>query len=300
MVSPRDWASPPTFTPFPYRLKTVATEVEQFTGHQKLGIMFQSDPCVRPLETTTQCLTGVGATKTPLSGANWRGANPFVVYTWLDCDLVGVGEEELRSRTLLAHQNNVQWQVENIFWTGGLYNTYPHLAYSGADVVETSGGSDVLLQTAATPVVTGAYDIVEGLGLLEYYMGNCYGGRPVIHMAQMGLTHLAANHLLIEKNGKLYTPGGSLVVGAPGYGRTGPNGIAPSGGGFWMYGTGAIKWWQSGVQLMARDTKEMLLRTNNDTVLIAEQWFAIGWDCCHYAVQISAGGVITGTPISAT
>jgi hypothetical protein len=209
-------------------------------------------------------------------------------------------EEKLRAKTLAAHNNNVQTTVENVFWSGGLYNTYPHLAYNGATVTEVSGGSTVTLQTSATVTVTGAFDIVEAVGILEYNIGQCYGGRPTLHMSQMGLAHMAANHLLEAKNGKLYTPSGSLVVGAPGYLRTGPDGTAPAGNGFWIYATGAVKWWQSDVQFMARDIQETLLRTVNDTVLIAEQWFALGWDCCHYAIQVSGGGVITGSPNSAT
>ena len=299
MVSQKDWASPPTFTPALYRLRGAA-EVQQFTGHQKLGVIYEPDVCVRPLETTTQCLTGAGVAKTSLAGANFRGANPFAVYTWLDCSLVGTGEAELRSKTLHAHENNVQSTVEEVFWGGGLYNTYPHLAYTGSTVTEVSGGSTVTLQTSATVPVTGAFDIVEAVGLLEYNMGLCYGGRPTLHMSKIGLAHMAANHLLEQKNGKLFTPAGSLVVGAPGYLRTGPNGVAPTSNGFWIYATGAVKWWQSEVQFMARDTKELLGRSLNDTVLIAEQWFALGWDCCHYAIQVSGGGVITGTPNSAT
>ena len=303
-VSPRDWASPPTFTPNPYRLRDAA-EVEQFTGHQKLGIQYQPDVCVRPLETTTQCLTGAGVSKTPLAGANWRGANPFAVYTWLDCALVGLGQDEdaerrLKAQTLAAHNNNVQTTVENVFWTGGVYNTYPHLAYTGAAVTEVSGGSTVTLQTSATVPVTGTFDIVEAVGLLEYNIGLCYGGRPTLHMPQMAIAHMATNHLIVEKNGKLFTPAGSRVVGAPGYARTGPDGTTPADNAFWIYATGAVKWWQSEVQFMARDVQETLLRTVNDSVLIAEQWFALGWDCCHYAMQVSGGGIITGTPNSAT
>lgn len=300
MVSQKDWASPPTFTPALYRLRDAVSEVQQFTGHQKLGVIYESDVCVRPIETTTQCLTGTGTAKTASEGANFRGATPFAVYTWLDCGLVGTGEAKLKADTLRAHNNNVQSTVEQVFWSGGLYNTYPHLAYTGAAVTEISGGSTVTLQTSATVPVTGTYDIVEAVALLEYYMGQCYGGRPLLHMSRIGLEHMAANHLLVEKNGKLSTMGGSIVVGAPGYLRSGPNGVEPTNNGFWIYATGAVKWWQSDVSWMARDAKEFLARSDNDTVLIAEQWFALGWDCCHYAIQVSSGGVITGTPASAT
>lgn len=299
-VSPKDWASPPTFTPNAYRLRGAVDGPHQFTGHQKLGLYYQPDVCTRPLETSTQCLTGAGAPKVSQGGANWRGANPFVVYTWLDCSLVGSDEEKLKAETLAAHNNGVQATVENVFWSGGAYGTYPRLAYTGAPITEVVNGSTVTLQTSATVPVTGIFDIVEAVGLLEYNIGLCYGGRPILHMPQLAVAHMAANHLLVEKNGKLFTFAGSQVVGAPGYLRTGPDGTAPANNGFWIYATGAVKWWQSDVRFMAHDVKELLGRSTNDTVLIAEQWFALGWDCCHFAMQVSGGGVITGTPASAT
>lgn len=264
--------------------------------------MYQPDQCVVPLETSTQCVSGVGLlpAKTPLDGANWRGTDPFAVYTWLDCGLVSVGEQELRRRTLLAHRNGVDTVVERVFWAGSAYNAnVQHLA-EDTEIVETSGGSEVVIQTAAT-TVTGTYDVVEAIGILEGLGGrNGYGGRLTLHMAQDLVAHLAANHLIIARGGRLETLGGSIVVGAPGYLRTGPDGTEPTAGTTWVYATGSVRWWESEIMWQARDAREFLGRDINDTVLIAEQWFALGWDCAHYAILVSTGGVITGTPQSAT
>jgi len=300
VVSKFDWASPPVFQPHPYRLRAAADGPHPFTGHQRLGIFYDAESCNIPLEATTQCITGVGLgpTKTPNALANFRGATPFVVYTWLDCGLVGIGEAELKRKTLLAHERNVDTRIEEIFWTGGLYNTMPHLAEDTA-VTEVSGGSTVTLQTAAT-VVTGTFDVVEAVGTLEGLMGSCYGGTPFLHMPMNVVAHLAANHLLERKGSRLVTPAGSIVVGAPGYPGTSPAGVNPPFGQEWMYATGSVKLWQSDVDWKARSAREFLNRTNNDTVLIAEQWFALGWDCCHYGLLVSTGGVITGTAASPT
>jgi hypothetical protein len=300
VVSPFDWSTPPAYDPFPYRLRTAADGPHPLTGHQKLGIIFDAESCGLPLETTTQCITGVGLgpEKEPTASANFRGVRPFAVYTWLDCGLVGTGAAELRRKTLAAHERNVDTRVEEIFWTGGLYDTMPHLAENTA-FSESVDGSTVTLQTAAT-AVTGTYDVVEAVGLLEGLMGSCYSGTPFLHMPKALLAHMAANHLLVQKGSRLMTPSGSIVVGAPGYPGTSPAGAAPATGTAWMYATGSVKLWQSEVIWTARDAREFLGRNINDTVLIAEQWFALGWDCCHYGVLTSTGGVITGTAQSAT
>lgn len=290
MVSQRDWASPPTFRPLPFRLRD-AIDVEQFTGHQKLGVMYQPDDCSVPLETTTQCLTGVGSTKLPTGGANWRGADPFAVLTWIDCDLVGVGEEELKQRTLRAHQNNVQTVVEQVFWTGGDFGTHQYLA-TETPVTEVSGGSSINLQTGATSV-TGTYDITKAISILEGQMASCYGGVPLIHVPRSVTAFLSKDHLATKSGQVLKTDNGSIVIPGPGYPGTGPAGQAATVDSVWIYATGNVKMLQSEPIFRARDAAELLNRSINSTVLILEQWFMLFWDCCHFAVQVDIPNTAT-------
>lgn len=290
MVSQRDWASPPTFRPLPFRLRD-AIDVEQFTGHQKLGVMYQPDDCSVPLETTTQCLTGVGSTKLPTGGANWRGADPFAVLTWIDCDLVGVGEEELKQRTLRAHQNNVQTVVEQVFWTGGDFGTHQYLA-TETPVTEVSGGSSINLQTGATSV-TGTYDITKAISILESQMAACYGGVPLIHVPRSVTAFLSKDHLVTKSGQVLKTDNGSIVIPGPGYPGTGPAGQAATADSVWIYATGNVKMLQSEPIFRARDAAELLNRSINSTVLILEQWFMLFWDCCHFAVQVDLPNTAT-------
>lgn len=295
MASQRDWVSPPTFRPLPFRLRD-AIDVEQFTGHQKLGVQYQPDDCSFPLETTTECLTGVGVSKTPTGGANWRGADPFAVYTWIDCGLVSLGrgldaEAELKQRTLRAHQNNAQTVAERIFWTGGDFGTYQHLA-SDTPVTEGVGGSVINLQTSAS-TVTGTYDIVKAISLLEGQMAACYGGVPIIHVPRSVTAFLSDHHLVTKSGQVLKTDNGSIVVPAPGYPGTGPDGSEPDADTAWIYATGSVKMLQSEPVFMARDAAETLRRSNNATYLILEQWFMFLWDCCHFAVQVDLPNTTT-------
>lgn len=300
MVSQRDWATPPVFNPLPYRLADAVDGPHPFIGHQKQGILFSPNDCSFPLETSTVCITGIGAEKAATGSIQNRATDTFAVYTWVDCGLAGVGETELRRRTEAAHLNNAQYVVERVFWTGGDFSTSQHLAEDTA-ITETVGGSTVSLQTAASVIVTGAVDVVEGVSRLEQAMADCYGGTPLIHVPRGVTAHLSAQHLLSEKTTKnLQTRNGSIVVPAPGYPGTSPAGAAPAAGTTWLYATGSVKLWQSELMWQARDARELLGRTINDTVLIVEQRFALGWDCCHFAIPISLGGIVSGTFNSAT
>lgn len=299
MVSQRDWASPPNVEPLPYRLLDAA-ELDTGTGHWKLGAQFMPDYCGQVLHTSAACVTGTGFDKDPLpNGVPTRASDPFPVYAWIDCALTSMNEEELRTRTTNALKINGQTTVENVFWTGGDFGVSPHLA-SDTEITEVVGGSTVVLQTAAT-VITGTYDVVEAIGLLEEAMSSCYGGTPFIHVPRRATPHLNANYLIKESGARLKTIGnGSIVVPGPGYALTGPDGTPAPAGHAWFYATGKVKYWQSPVIFRARDVREFLNRNTNDTVLIAEQWYMLGWDCCHYAILVNLGGVITGTPASAT
>lgn len=289
MVSKRDFATPPTFRPLPYRLMGAADGPHPLTGHQKLGVYYQPDDCSLPLETTSDCLTGTGAAKVATAGANWQGTDPFPVYTWLPCDLVGIGEpnalEALRSRTRRAHDNNVQRLVEEIFWTGGTYGYGQHLD-AGTPVTETSGGSVVNLQTAASVVATGSHDVTNAISLIEDAMAGCYGGVPLIHVPRALTAYLDQQHLITKQGEFLKTGNGSIVIPGPGYPGTGPDGAAPTAGNTWIFATGQVKLWASEPFFTAQNAAEVLRHDLNSTVLILEQWFMLGWDCCHFAIQV--------------
>lgn len=281
----RDWAEAPAFTPLPHTLLDVSPPVP-FTGHQKLGVMYQVDSCATPLEYNVACVTGTGAAKSPTADVLWRAADPFVVYSWLPCTFAG-GEppEKLKADTLAAHRDNVARTVGSIFWTGGNTPTSQKLA-SNTSTIITSGGSDVVLQTAAT-VVTGTGNALDlSIGLLEQSMADCYGGTPFLHIPRKLIAILASMHQLQDRDGALYTKGGSRIVAYSGP-NTGPDGTAAPAGFAWVYATSPVKVWAGPVQWTADDAAEILRRDINGTVLIAEQRFAAGWGCCHFASLVS-------------
>lgn len=301
MVSQRDWTTPPKFEPLQYRLLDAVDGPYPFPGHTKLGANYTPDVCSMPLETSTLCATGTtGVTKTPTGSIPNRGTDSFVIYSWLDCALVGSDPAELEARLRAGHANNAPTVVEKIFWNGSAYDSnVQHLAANTA-ITETVGGSFISIQTAAQ-VITGTYDVVEAIGLLEEAMAGCYGGTPIIHVPRRTPPHLNANYLIKEKGSQLRTIGNnSIILAAPGYTRVGPDGTTPAAGIVWFYATGSIKAWRTDVQIFADVPREYVGRGTNDTTLIAEQRFMFGWDCCHFAIQVNLGGVITGAVGSAT
>lgn len=297
MVSQRDWTSPPTFKPLQGRLQDAVDGPFPFTNHLKLGAQYTPDVCTFPLQTTTACLTGNGSAKTSQAGQLNRATDSFVVYTWLDCPLVGSDPNELRERTRRAHEHGAPTVAETVFWTGGDFNVSQHLA-EDTPITESVGGSTVSLQTAAT-TITGTYDVVEAIGVLEQSMADCYGGTPMIHVPRGAVAHLNSYMLVKEQGPNLVTVGNrSIVVAAPGYRRTGPDGSQAPAGHAWFYATGQVKMWRGEVDFFARDVREFLKRDTNDTVLVAEQRFMFGWDCCHFALLVKLGGIVSGAVAS--
>jgi hypothetical protein len=215
-----------------------------------------------------------------------RGANPFTVTADFRCSPAAFAEkaQDLGAEALSRLES---YEVENTFWTGvagGQPIVYPHLA---ADAEVTEGViHPVLLQTAATPVTGAVLNIVEALGLLEQALADCYNGVGVIHVPAV-LGPLLAAERLVERDGRrLRTAKGNLVALGNGYPGTGPDGSDPAPGTAWIYATGAVFAYRSGVEVMPLPS--IVNRSDNTVEAIAERTYVLGWDCCHFAVQVGA------------
>lgn len=288
---PRAHVAPPSFKASDFGLLSVVdARWPEGDPHWRQGVEWQPlcgtistsyDPC--------NAVTGTGGPPPlpPLKSSNLtyedRGANPFTVVADFKCSPAAFAEhaQELGEEALTRLES---YEVERTFWTGVAGNqpvVYPHLA---ADAEVTEGGiHPVLLQTAATPVTGAVLNIVEALGLLEQALADCYNGRGVIHVpASLGpLLHAAG---LVEEDGRrLRTLKGNLVALGAGYPGTGPDGSPPPSGAVWIYATGAVFAYRSGVEIMPLSS--IVNRANNDIDAIAERTYVLGWDCCHLAVQ---------------
>ena len=294
----------PLVTPRPYGLLSVVqTPLDDIDKiHWQMGVEFQADPCDAAETTLDPCPSAGSGYPKPATadGLPARGAQSFTVYASLPCSPVGGYWDEAKAR-ITAHLTNGEARaVEETFWTGTISSpvtgvVYPHLAADAE--VESDGLSPVLLQTAATVLVTGVVDVVEGIGLLEAALGSCFGGVGVIHAPLATLTHMAANHIVTTRGGKAYTPSDTPVAFGAGYPGTSPAGATPDTGNVWLYATGPVMMRRSEINIRA-DQKQSLDRNVNTLTMIAERTYNLSWDCCHFAVQVSLGGIVTGAPNS--
>lgn len=293
----------PIVTPLPYGLMSVVQmptdDVDKV--HWRNGIQFQGTPCDPAQTTQDPCpAAGSGFVKPPTSdGIPTRGAQTFTVFAELECNPIGYWPDADARITDLLTRGEAR-AVEETFWSGAINApttgiTYPHLASD--EVVYDSTGV-VLLQTAAQVVTGWAVDILQGVGLLEGALARCFGGVGVIHAPPEALSAMAEAHLISPRGGTMYTAAGIPVAFGSGYLTTGPDGTPASPGNAWLYATGPIMLRRSEIRVTATPTQS-LNRSVNTLTMIAERDYNIAWDCCHFAIQVSLGGIITGAAGSA-
>lgn len=295
---PRLAVPPPTFSPSPYGLLSVVQARYDATDtHWRTGVQWQP-LCGDPNSTYDACLavTGTGAppptpaTKTVGVDDEPRGGTPFTAYTEFECS-PAVFASRARQQAEEALIRLESWQVERSFWTGiaGTETVaFPHLAAT-ATVRDAYG---VLLQTAATEVTGVAIDIVEALGRVEQALADCYNGVGVIHVPAILGSALSAASLVTKQGPTLRTLNGNLVALGSGYPGTSPSGAAPAPGTTWIYATGAVFAYRSGVEVTPMAST--VNRSTNTVRAIAERTYVLGWDCCHIAALVSTGGEVAG------
>jgi hypothetical protein len=208
------------------------------------------------------------------------------VYAEFECSPVGVAEAEAVASDALDRVE--QQQVEAAFWTGvagAQPVVFPHLA-ANTEVLD----GDIVLQTVATAVVTGA-DVVHALGALEQELADCYTGQGLIHVPRTALPTLAAWNLIHEADGRLLTTAGNVVVTGGGYTGSAPDGTAPADGTTWIYATGAAWGYRSDVYVSR--LRDSLDRSSNTIRMLAERTYLISFECCLLAAHIQLGVPVT-------
>lgn len=296
----------PVVTPLPYGLLSVVQTPtdDPDKRHWRNGIQFQGDPCDDAQTTQDPCPSPSAGFVKPATanGLPARGAQSFTVYAALPCNPIGYWPEA-EARIIAHFTQGEERAVSRTFWTGTIDApvtgvTYPHLA---ANTNVFSGGmSPVQLQTAASVVVTGVVDIVEGIGLLESALANCFGGVGVIHAPRAAFAHMAANKIIYTRGGTAYTLADTPVAFGPGYSGTSPAGATPATGNVWLYATGPVMMRRDPDIRITSTPTQALDRSVDTLTMFAERTYNLAWNCCHFAVQVSLGGIITGTAGIAT
>lgn len=306
MANGRALVDAPQFTARPFGLWSVLQEPPPGTvdKHWRMGVTYEPwcpagnstyDPCI-----AVSGVSGVGAVGLPPAKAatfarSQRSATPFTVGVEIDCSTIGFYDKS-QAAAVDALTRAEMRQVETAFATGiagGQVVAFPHLA---ANIALVQDGS--VLQSAATTLSSTAVDVVEAFARLESALATCYDGVGVIHIPA-ALAPIAASNGLLERQGAvLRTVTGQLVAVGAGYPGTSPAGTTPATGVVWVYATGAVFGYRS--EIFTRDAEASLDRTVNTVKMIAERTYLLGWDCCHFAIPVSLGGVISGAYDSAS
>ncbi|MDJ1137921.1 hypothetical protein [Streptomyces iconiensis] len=291
MAGARQIVDSPSVTPLPHGLWDAAQQPTAQGPHWQQGITW-SERCPGGTTTYDECLTETGggtpppapATKAATFGQRLRGATPFTVVTEFDCATVGLTDAATVASDALARVE--AQQLEAAFWTGsagGQDVVFPHLA-ADAEVLD---GQDAILQSAASPVVTGAADIATALGVLEQELADCYTGQGVIHIPRSALPTLAAWNLARLVGGRLVTPAGNVLAVGSGYPGTGSDGATPAAGTTWIYATGSV--WGYRSEPRVSQPRESLDRASNTYRMLAERTYVIAYDCCLLAAHVKLG-----------
>ena len=312
MANKRLLVEPPAFTPLRFGLLSAATdrtaEVAAQGNHWATGVTWQSH-CPGTDGTYDECLTVVRDAGDPTTvdsdlppeppdkesttGFQLRGATPFTVLARFDCSPVGFYDraQALATEALTRAEN---FRVERIFATGiaptamGAAETvFPHLQANDFLVDDTG----VLLQPEVEFSAVETVDIVEGFGLLERDLGECYHGAGVLHVPAVLGPALQEHNLVTRQGEALFTLNGNRVALGSGYPGAAPDGTVEPGVA-WVYATGAMFYYRSNV-VVTRVT-DSIDRSKNTIEAMAERHYVIGWDCCLLAAPISTGGVVTG------
>jgi hypothetical protein len=254
-----------------YGLFRVATGPNDLPVNARIGgLQYQLSTCTLPLEYEVECQVDHN-TKVIESGTPTVSGAPFIVYSAIRCDTVGLvnlGEEQLKRYLYQQLIAGEQATVERIFSTG-LVAQYPNL---------TSGA--VNLGPAQGPV--------QAVGILEAWLYARYGVTGVIHAPILASPYFKGSKVIYADgnpatNGIWRTATGT-AVSFGNYTATGPTGDA----GTWIYITGQVAIWRTpDKDLFVPPMGQVINRSTNVLTSVMEREYVITYDCFSAAVQVT-------------
>lgn len=247
--------------------------------HWQTGLEWELDCSVAVSSTLPPCPDPV-AEKGTDDGLVFCSADPFTVYGSYKCPPVGRPANEAAVIATNRLRRNKERGVEQIFWTGitpvGIIN--PSL----------QGGNDSCGIAPIDLCPIKALNPVAAIAALESNIAECVpGGLGVLHVTFGFLPYLAANHLLFERDGKLYTPSGQLIIAGAGYPGSGPGNVPAAPGETWIFASGPVAVYYSDVFLTPSHIDQAIDRSLNNVTFFTEQTFAVIFECCLFSIRIS-------------
>lgn len=269
----------PDVTPLPHGLFSIATILSPEDPHWQTGIEYEPLACgpasVYACPTCVQNNNNTAPAKTYEEGVPLTNGFPFTVYGSFKCSPVGNWDRgfERAADSLRAGEERA---VESAIATGDFHGG---VSLTGADAID-------ITPTPGTPV-----NLVQGIALLEQYVGANGSGQGAILGSRRDLILANANGVQVWKDGEmLRTLLGTPVAGLAGFdGRTGPNDDAAGAGQAWLFGLGSTPVIRRSEIFMTPEDRRAALNTGtNDFEVLAERTYVVTWDCFTAAVLVTS------------
>lgn len=267
----------PVYVPAPnpvvprYGLLRVATGPLDLPQNARIGgLQYEISTCNLPAGYEVECQDSHN-TKVIESGITTVTGAPFIVYSAIRCDTVGLvnwGQERVQRFLFDQLVAGEQATVENIISAGSV-GQFPSLQ-NGA----------VSLGAAQGPV--------QAVAMLEDWLYARYGLPGVLHVPMEAAAYIKGGHL-IELDGSnlingIWRTEVGTAVSFGNYSGVGPTGQA----GTWIYITGQVAVWRTAdADLFVPPMGQVINRTTNVLTIVMEREYVLTYDCYSAAVQVT-------------
>ena len=241
----------PEITPARYGLASVSTLVNDPSLRWTGGVEWIPNPT--PGATVTQVdVCDVADLIADHTDLDTLTGVPLHVTAAFETASVGLSADEIHNRARLALALSEQPAVEAAVWP-------------------------LIVDDATTPAGATAVSLLAGVGALERWLWESYGGLGVLHVARQIVPHLVAVDWVKLDGDRLVTKLGTLVS-AGAYPVTGPDKAAAGVGNAWIAATGAVNLRMSEVRVPGENGSAWFAPLTNDALGVAERTILATWE----------------------
>ncbi len=269
----------PVYVPAPnpavsrYGLFNVATGPLDLPMNARIGgLQYEISNCTLPLGYEVECQDSHN-TKVITSGVTTVTGAPFIVYSAIQCDTVGLvnwGQERVAKFLYDQLAAGEQATVENIFSTQAS-GQFPGL-----------GGNPAVVNLGTAP------GVVRGLGMLESWLYARYGRPGVVHVPMLAAPYFMGAYIVDKESDGIWRSDAKTAVSFGNYAGTGPTGQVSASGSVWIYITGQVAIWRTpDAELFVPPMGQVINRSTNVLTTVMEREYVLTFDCYIAAVEVT-------------